>query len=457
MRFTYLWAALVALLAGYVVYDIRQQGAGESLAAGEVRAFSFPRDQVTRFSLTREGQTITVVRDGDDWRVKQPLEDDAEETAVDGFLFALEMERLREFRDADEKAAPDWAKYGLDHPGVVVEWTSAKKTEKLEVSSKNAFDGSFYVRAGDRLLLGRSSLAQSTNRSLGGFRSRRIWRHADAEVTGAEAHFEDHARDFKLSHDARGWALSPKPKFAIDPERLPKWLDAVEDLTASDFVKDGPTPADLKQYGLDRPRLQVDVDYKVGDEKPGRWTLFVGPERGGDVFFYTSDRAVILKTAAASARKLLVSPEYFRDGRAPFSFDVERAREVRVRVGGADHVIKKGDAAWTLSDAKPGEQVNEAELVEVLTAARALEAVDYPAGPTFKGAPLLEVRDAAGKALLKLAMGEPYAAKSTWNQGAELRAVRVTNAAGEATFGLPKAQIETLIKPRLIKKAPTGG
>ena len=457
----YVFALVVAVLAGYVVYDYRNQPADKP-APGEVRAFQTSRDQVTRFTLTRaqpdQAETIALKRENDEWKLIQPIEDDAEETTVDGFLFTLEMERLREFRDADDTQAPDWARFGLDHPGVTIEWVTPKGTEKVEISAKNAFDGSFYVRQGERLLLGQPGLAQTTNRSVGSFRSRRIWRHADADVRTVEARFADRTQNFSLNHDAHGWTLSPKSKVATDPVKIDKWVNAVEDLTAADFVKDGVAAADLKTYGLDHPRATIDLAYQAGNDKPGRWTLTIGPEKNGDVYFYTNDRAVILKTAAPTVRKLLVDAEYFRDGHLPFQFDVERAREVRVNVGGTERVIKKADVKWTLADAKDGEVIDEAELTELIANARGLEAIDSSAKPVPpKSAADFEVRDGEGKTLLALTFGDAYAPRAVYNQGAELRAVRVTNAAGAATFGLPKAQIDTLIKGRLIKKASTGG
>ena len=443
---TYLWAILVLGLAGYTYWDYRKTAGGPELEKGERLAFSVKREDVTAIKFTRGTDKVELKKEGDEWRLLAPVQDWAEDSIIDGFLFGIMNEKVRGFREDDTK--PDWTKYGLVPPGVRIELATPKITQVMEISSKNAFDGSFYVRQGEELVAGASSLAQTTNRTVNSFRSRRIWRHADAEVTRVEADYGVPAENFSAEKVSGVWTLRPTPKFPVDAARIEHWVTAVEDLSAAEFVRDG--TEDLKPYGLDRPRLKVGLDYHAEGEAPGRWELRVGREQGGDAFFYTNDRATILKAPVATTRKILATPEYFRDGRVPFKFDAEAAREVRVRSGKLNFRARKDGATWTLVDAKDGRTLDEAEFKELVGTIGTLHAVDFPGRAVeVKGPPAVEILDQAGHPLLTLAFGADYTSKVPWNEKAAPRAVRVN---GGETFGLPKAQIENLIKERLIKE-----
>jgi len=198
------------------------------------------------------------------------------------------------------------------------------------------------------------------------------------------------------------------------------------------------------------------VDYHAEHEKPGHWALNVGRDVGPDAFFYTNDRPTILKAAAANVAKVMATPEYFRDGRVPFKFDAEAARTVRVRHGKLNFEAHRDGSAWTLATAKDGATLNEAEFKELIGTLGTLQAIDFPGtSVVVKAAPAIEILDGAGHALFTLALGDEYKSKAAWNEKATLRAVRVN---ASETFGLPKAQIDNLIKERLIKaKPPTPG
>ena len=444
-RATSAWAIVVLALVGYTYWDWRKSKGAPDLERGERLAFTLKRDEINSINFTRGNEKIELRREGDEWRMRAPVQDWAEDSIIDGFLFGLMNEKVRAFREDD--AQPDWAKYGLAPPGVRIELATAKASESIELSSKNAFDGSFYVRQKDELVAGASSLAQSTNRTVNSFRSRRIWRHADAEVTKVTADFGAATKNFSAVKEKGTWHLNPAPKFAVDPARVERWVSAVEDLSAAEFVRDG--IEDLKTYGLNPPALKVGLEYHAEGAAPGHWDLNVGHEVGTDAFFYTNDRPTILKAPVASVRKILATPEYFRDGRAPFKFDAEAAREVRLRTPKVNLTARKSGATWALVDAKDGATLDESEFKELVGTLGTLQAVDFPgSGVAVKAAPAIEILDQGGHTLFTLALGNDYKSKAPWNQSATPRAVRVN---GGETFGLPKAQIDNLIKERLIK------
>src|SRR5205085_1227186 len=107
----------------------------------------------------------------------------------------------------------NWAEFGLQPPGTTIEVKAAGKTETLQISSKNAFDGSFYVRRGDELLLGGHGIAQIANRDPSSFRSKRLWRETSAKIesVNAEINSEKTHGKFSVVADGANYSLQPTP------------------------------------------------------------------------------------------------------------------------------------------------------------------------------------------------------------------------------------------------------
>src|SRR4051794_4207404 len=99
---TAILSAFVVLLAGYTAWEYKKAAMHTGDTAQEKRLFFFVPEQVEQFTLTRGKETILVVRDGEDFKIKQPVEDMAERSAVEAFLYSVMIQKGKIFRDADE-------------------------------------------------------------------------------------------------------------------------------------------------------------------------------------------------------------------------------------------------------------------------------------------------------------------------------------------------------------------
>src|SRR4051794_35815813 len=114
MRSTAVVAALVALLAGYTAWEYKKAAMHTGDTAQEKRLFFFVPEQVDRFKLIRGSETVLVEREGEDWKIKQPVEDMAEKSAVEAFLYSVMIQKGKIFRDADESKTTKYGEFGLE-------------------------------------------------------------------------------------------------------------------------------------------------------------------------------------------------------------------------------------------------------------------------------------------------------------------------------------------------------
>jgi hypothetical protein len=445
---------LVAALAGYTYYEFKHADEHAAVERGEMAAFRLKRDEIDTVKLTLQGVEIDLHKENDLWKMRKPVEDLAESSVIEGFLISTLGEKLKSFQSVEEARQVNWADYGLDPAPTLLELAGKGKSETLKVSGKAAYDGSFYVRQGDQLLLGSASLSQLASKQPGGFRSRKLWREAD--TTSVEsvsiALSLDHAKgDYRVVHAGDKWTLEPKPAFAIDMTKIETWVGRWKDLMPNDFAAETLDETQKKEFLLVKPSLRAALNLKRADGTVVPWEFTAGQDKGEDVYAYTNQRSSIYKFAKSGLASLRVPAEYFRDGKNPFQFDVEKAHEVEIHGDKWRYIFVKGDAVWKIKGESKDQELDQDKLVQLFQNIRGLEAAEFsPAARNTKLSPRLIVRDGKGLEIFSLAWGEETHPVKPWNQGLKHRWVRTS--LEKEFMSLPKEKLDMLISQDLVKK-----
>lgn len=433
-RNTWLMTLFVAGIAAYTVYDYRKTASDPGLAENERLAYSITPDQATQIKISKPGETIFLSKNGEQWEITEPLKDIGDTPSIQGYLYTLLAQRVRTFRlDDDAKKAPDWKDAGLDEPAVTIEVSGGGKTESISMGTRNAFDGSFYIRQKDDLYLGDTTFAQILARTANSFRSRKLWRGSKLPET-AELSYQ--GGKFTLLRKDGQWTIEPKPSFDIDPEKIQNWFRRIEEFAPNYIEKDDLTGDDMETYLLKKPSFVA----KVGD-----LILIVGQDRAEDVFLYIEGRDTLYKTSVPLISDVRVKPFYFRDARKGFAFPLEQVRKIEVAVNKRNRSIVKNGSDWSLEgpDAKDFEldQVKLATFLQNLRSSSGKEF--YAKGEGFPSTPQIVMLGADGQPLFQLWWGA--AIKGTNDVYAK------TNLEKEV-MSLSKEKIDELIPRELVRK-----
>lgn len=446
---TWIMALVVAALAGYTFYEYKHAAEDLDRAQGERLAFTLKREDINEITLTSKGETTVLRKDGEQWKVVKPVEDLAENNAIEGYLFQVLVLKLKMFRSAEEGKDTNYAEFGLDKPSSAIELAAGDKRQSLAISSKNAFDGSFYVRQGDEVLLGDTGLAQIAERPAANFRSRHLWRFENATVE--QVHVELGKDKFSFTRDKDKWTVPDKADFPLDAAKVSAWVEKVQDTLPSEFVKEERTDEDLRAYLLLKPAAVIRLGYKDKDGKAGEWVLTLGQDRAEDVFLYTNQRSTIYKATKAVADALRMPLEYFRDGHPPFQFDVERAREVRIKTAKFTHNFNKTESGWTLQGGPGDLELDQEKLVQLFQKIRNLEASEFSPKPVaLKTAPQIEIRGEDGATVFTLAWGDEVKGTSAWNKNTAL--YRVNTSLHKGTVHVAKDKLDKLVDESMVRK-----
>ena len=449
---TIIATVVVAALAAFSIYDYKKNGeiSNDTKAGEQKTLFKLVKEDVQKIVLTRPAEGVELVRVGQEWRVTKPLEDLAETGAIESFLYLALAQKGKVFRGPDD-GTPNWAEFGLD-PGLgSIELQGRDEAIKVLVSSKNAFDGSYYLRLNDEVLLGDRGMAQIADRQANSFRSRRLWRKDDVPIQSVEVELDylGVKKKMKLTVEASQWKLTPAVAFPLDHERIDHWVKRMQNLIPSEIVKDEITEETKKEFLLSKPSMIVKLNF--GDQGGESWTLTVGQDRAEEVFVYTDVRPTIYKSGTAALRQIRAGPEFFRDGRAPFKFEMEKVTQVEVSQPQFNHLFKKDVNDWAFAGDDKTVKVDPEKLKGFFQNLGTLEAHEFvtgrPAG--FKPTHRAVLKDAQGKVVYEVSWGGAHKSSLPQNQGIPLQLVKAS--LSDSLVAVPAEKLAALLSQPLIQ------
>lgn len=339
-----------------------------------------PPAEFSKLTVTYEGQTTTVERQGKEWWVTSPVKAKADRLVVDAALSQLQTSKFK----ATLEEHPDQAtltKFGFDKPLFVVEATALVNGEsrsvKLVGGLENTFDGSIYVRRNDeqpvftaeggvRFTLGKTTLD---------LRDKQPFAVDEAKIEKIAVKSVNN--DYVLERNAdKQWNLTrPFPEPA-DAASISAMISGIAGERAQAFPQD--TEANRRAFGFDAPlvdttitllegppvrlrvaRLSVDAGaelfYVIRDDGAGSTLAQVGP---GSTQYDRNPFDLKDKTIVRFKREA-VTKMVFRDVGGPeivvtkdsVDASAEAWRVVAPRAGKAK-IFKVTSALWTLASAK---------------------------------------------------------------------------------------------------------
>jgi len=254
--------------------------AGEEFVAGFGADRKTLSQLVTKLTLqqTEPPQNIVLEKQKDgEWRITQPHALRAEKTTVESVLYALEGLRRKNTIRPDAGAKLDLAKYGLDKPRATAIFNisrpgSASKEWTLLVGNKTPDNKNSFVKRADEdtvMVVEASSLDRLTL-GVNDLRDKVVLAVKPDDTERLELKHLDGGH-IRLDRKDKVWHLTTPVADFADPNEVRNILDKLAGmrLAKEDFVTED--DSDLRKYGLDEPRLVVEV-YEAGQGK----TLLVG-------------------------------------------------------------------------------------------------------------------------------------------------------------------------------------
>lgn len=373
MRFksTLVLLALVLVLGGYAYLF---EGRSKPKPGVLEKAFAVSAPAVQRLQIQQEGKRIALEREGNGWKMTEPLQVRASTAVLDELLKALGD---LEVQQRLEKVKPGPG-FGLSPPVLTLTFWADQGAQGLSLGNETPDARTVYaVRLGTReVILIPKAFAEQLRKGVNAFRDRALVSVDRAGVERLSLTYPD--RKLTAARGDGGWRLSEPCRALAGQGEVEGILDSMLMNPVEDFVADG--VADFSPYGLDRPRLELAL-WERGRGEPLGYAVGSRSKDKGPFERYETFYARPLGTASVMTIKVARVDDYVKEirhlrPRRLLAGAWEGVRRVGVEGPGGGFVAERGPSdRWEVLAPAPG-PLETARWNEVLAQPlRRLEAV----------------------------------------------------------------------------------
>jgi hypothetical protein len=243
------------------------------------------RDKVDALAIETPDRTITLVKQGPDWRLSAPVDARADFGAVEGLLGRVNSTQMKAITAADADATA-LKEYGLDKPSATVRVTSGSATAGLAIG-KSAGEGVVYAKDLSRPMIFtvEAALATELKKPADDLRLKDLFDARSFNTTRIEMARSGQAAVFEKDKDA--WKQVAPAVKAADGAKVDALVTALTNARATGFA-DKSAPAET-------PELTATLTFDEGKKETVTFA-----RKGADVFARRLGDASEAKIDAAS-------------------------------------------------------------------------------------------------------------------------------------------------------------
>jgi hypothetical protein len=265
--------ALIVVLGGLgaYIYFVTWKTPAEPASKLEKVFSGVQSDKIEELKVTSDkGEVSTLKKENGSWQIVAPVAaraDEGEASAIANALGQAEIVRVVDENPADLKD------YGLVTPRIAIDFKGAgdKDYRRLLIGEKSPTGADLFAKRNDekKVFLIPASQESTLNKSTFDLRDKTLlkFERDKVDAIGVDAG----GKTLQLAKDNSEWKITQPLQARADYGSVEGLIGRLQSAGMKSIVSDNPTPADLKQYGLDKPAATVDL--KLGS---ARATLAVG-------------------------------------------------------------------------------------------------------------------------------------------------------------------------------------
>ncbi len=343
---------LLAGLVAYVyVYEIRGKVGEDTRDAAKDKAIPFERASLRAIRLANDSGALRLEKEGDAWKLTEPLKAGADKDAVEGLLNSLESAKV----ERRLGKAEDRKQYGLEPPkaSVTIETSPPDGPRTLLIGESSPIGGSYYalLPGTNDLAVVSSSIGEVTHKEASALRDKSLLSFDPWKVKRFT--LERGRETIRLEKPDDGWVVRQPVEAPADGPTITDLLNALETLRATRFDSEKPLEPDLKRFGLSPPQARLTLLQEGWDVEKS--VVFGKEVPGGGRYARTIGRDPVLTVPADFWTK--VTTRFF-DLRRRDLLGVQQYRVEAITLARKGHpaitLARDKDQTWTLSGAARG-------------------------------------------------------------------------------------------------------
>ena len=334
LRNTIIALVLLAIVGGYafIVGHYSETEAPQ-------RLIDVKQDDIAKIELKYSDRDIVIERDkGGPWRIVKPIGADADQSQANNLARAIAEGVL--VRTVDDQPT-DLAPFGLKPPTTTVAVTTFdnKAIPSIELGKSTPIGFNAYVQLSNSpaVLLTEGGFASGMNKTVNEMRVRDLMAFKMDDVQKLII-THDNGQMVEIDRDGDNWKIvKPEPSPA-DDLAVRMALGTLVNARASDFVNDA--PANVAQYGLEKPHLTATVILKNGEQQSMLFGFKQNEPGKSGIYARRGERAPVYAVAEYLLTSLDKSALDFRD-RTIVKVDPEAVDTVKIKSNGSAFTLKR--------------------------------------------------------------------------------------------------------------------
>ena len=336
--------ALVLVLAGlgaYIYFVTSKVPDGGSAANPDAKKLekvfaAVQTDKIDELKVsTAAGDATTLKKVGGAWRITQPADLTASGADVAGLTSALGSVEM--VRVIDENPA-NLNDYGLSNPRVEIDFKadSDKGYSKLYIGEKTPTGGDFFAKKNDekKVFLIPASLDTSFNRTTFDLRDKTLITFERDKVDALD--ITSGGKTIAIAKNGGEWKMSKPVQTAADFGSVEGLIGRLQSVQMKSIVADTASPADLKQYGLDKPEATVNLG--LGSARAT--LLFGGKAADNTVYARDASKPSVITVESALLDDMKKSADDYRR-KDVFSFRPFNATHIEITRNGQTTILDR--------------------------------------------------------------------------------------------------------------------
>jgi hypothetical protein len=331
--------ALVVILAGLSAYGYFVTSKKPDTESGPVREKAFPSiqtDKVDELRIKSEsGEKTSLKKTDGAWQITEPVSVGADDTEVSGITNGLSQIEI--VRVVDENPT-DLKQYGLEGPRIQVEFKAPadKEFHRLFLGDKSPTGSDLFARreGEKRVVLVPVFHEQTFNRKTFDLRDKTLVKIDRDKIDGLDINAG--GKTLQLAKTGSEWKFTGPLQARADFSAVEGMVGRVQSARMKSFVTNEASADDLKQYGLDKPAVTLQLS--LGGSKAT--LLFGGKADDSSVYVRDDARPAVMTVDSALADDLKKGADEYRR-KEVFEFRAATASRVEVTRGGQTVAFEK--------------------------------------------------------------------------------------------------------------------
>ena len=228
----------------------------------------FERDKVDGVEVNAGGKTLQIAKDGANWKITQPEPVRADYGSVEGVIGRLQTAQVTSIV-ADDAAAVDLKKYGLDKPAITVGLNMGSAHATLLLGGE-AEGNTVYARDASKAMIVtvESALADELKKGADEYRRKDIFEfraynatHLEITRSGQTSAFEKVKGPGADPEASAQWRRVSPNAADVDTDKMDGLLSRLSNMRATSFVDSS------AKTGLNAPAMTVFVKFEDGKKE----------------------------------------------------------------------------------------------------------------------------------------------------------------------------------------------